>query len=230
MPSSTKAFVATLPPPWRQALQPALEASSFKQLTHFLDQLAAPVQAYFPPAHQVFQAFALTPYQQVKVVLLGQDPYHHPKQAHGLSFSVPLGEKAPPSLRNIFKELHSDVQIDRGANVDLSGWARQGVLLLNATLTVAPLQPGSHQQKGWEPFTDYVIQHLSETKNNLVFILWGKYAQAKIKLINTSKHSIIQSAHPSPLSAHGGFFGSQPFSKTNQYLIATQQPMINWAV
>src|SRR5690606_33202055 len=172
----------------------------------------------YPPGKQIFSAFDHTPCDDVKVVIIGQDPYHGAGQAHGLSFSVPEGIKQPPSLKNIFKELDSDLGIPAVQSGNLERWAEQGVLLLNATLTVRASQAGSHQNKGWEEFTDAAIQKLSDEKEHLVFILWGAYAQKKGSIIDSSKHFIIKSPHPSPFSAHNGFFGSKPFSKTNSYL------------
>ena len=177
-------------------------------------------EVVYPPKEAAFNAFKLTPYSEVKVVILGQDPYHGPHQANGLSFSVESGTKFPPSLRNIFKELVEDVKCPEPRSGDLSKWAKQGVLLLNTTLTVKASQPMSHTGMGWELFTDAVLKSLNDKNTPVVFILWGKHAQSKKKLIDESKHFIIQSPHPSPLSARRGFFGSQPFSKTNEFLVS----------
>ncbi len=210
----------------------ALLTEEFAQ-DYFVSLAAAVKEAYltgsvYPPPKLVFNAFTLCPFDRVKVVILGQDPYHGLGQAHGLSFSVPEGIKNPPSLQNIYKELASDLSINPPPNGNLEHWARQGVLLLNATLTVLPGQPGSHQGLGWERFTDTVIKTVSDKKEHVVFILWGKYAQAKKALIDETKHLIIASPHPSPFSAHTGFFGSRPFSKTNTYLTQHNHTPINW--
>ncbi len=176
----------------------------------------------------MFRALDTTPFDEVKVVILGQDPYHNPGQAEGLSFSVPKGQKLPPSLQNIFKELKTDLGIETPTHGSLVNWAKQGVLLLNATLTVRENQPGSHQKKGWENFTDSIIRELSFRKNGLVFILWGKYAQAKTNLIDTTKHFILQAPHPSPFSVERGFYGCKHFSKTNELLLEQGLSPINW--
>ena len=181
----------------------------------------------FPPSAEVFRAFQLSDFSQVKVVILGQDPYHGANQAHGLSFSVRSGVAPPPSLVNIFKELQGDLGWQRQQS-DLSDWAQQGVLLLNSVLTVSAHKAGSHRNQGWEQFTDKAIAALSSERSNLVFILWGAYARAKKQLIDSAKHCLIESAHPSPLSAHNGFFGSKPFSRCNNYLIASGREAINW--
>ncbi|MBX7095078.1 MAG: uracil-DNA glycosylase [Flavobacteriales bacterium] len=182
----------------------------------------------FPPEEMVFKALELCPPQKTKVVILGQDPYHGPGQAHGLAFSVPMGLKFPPSLRNIFKELQSDLNTDVPFSGDLTAWAEQGVLLLNSTLTVRSGEAGSHQKKGWEQLTDEIIRKLSEQEQHLVFILWGNYAIQKKELIDENRHLILSSAHPSPLSAHHGFFGTKPFSKANEYLIKHHKKPIHW--
>src|SRR5690606_23578772 len=185
-------------------------------------------QKVYPPGKLIFSAFDHTPFDKVKVVLIGQDPYHGAGQAHGLSFSVPEGIAQPPSLKNIFKELNADLGIPIAKSGNLERWADQGVLLLNATLTVRASQAGSHQKKGWEEFTDAAIRKLSEQKENLVFILWGAYAQKKGSIIDTEKHFIIKSPHPSPFSAYNGFFGSKPFSRTNAHLKSLGKEEINW--
>lgn len=214
-------------PSWKQALEPEFAKPYFANLTATVKEayLAGPV---YPPPKLIFNAFTLCPLSTVKVVILGQDPYHGPGQAHGLSFSVPDGVKNPPSLQNIYKELASDLKTPLPTTGNLEAWAGQGVLLLNATLSVLPGQPGSHQGLGWETFTDAVIQTVSKEKEHVVFILWGKYAQAKRSLIDTTKHLVIESPHPSPFSAHTGFFGSRPFSRTNTYLTEHGLTPIHW--
>ncbi|HZK03885.1 MAG TPA: uracil-DNA glycosylase [Bacteroidaceae bacterium] len=182
----------------------------------------------YPPAGQIFRAFQLCPFKQVKVVIIGQDPYHGPGQAHGLSFSVNNGVPFPPSLRNIFFEIKNDLGIPPPKSGDLSRWAEQGVLLLNATLTVRASQAGSHQRQGWEVFTDAVIHLIASERENLVFMLWGAYAQKKCTFINSEKHLVLTSAHPSPLSAYNGFFNNKHFSKANKWLIANGEKPIEW--
>jgi uracil-DNA glycosylase len=182
----------------------------------------------YPPADEVFAALHLTPYAETRVLILGQDPYHGPRQAHGLCFSVRHGVAIPPSLVNIHKELHDDLGIEPPGHGNLEAWAVQGVLLLNATLTVRAGQAASHQGRGWETFTDEVIRAVSAKDHTVVFILWGTYARKKKTLINTRRHTVIESAHPSPLSAHNGFFGSRPFSRTNQALVAAGLDPIDW--
>ena len=181
----------------------------------------------FPPKSQIFRAIELTPFDEVKVVIIGQDPYHNDNQANGLCFSVSDKVKAPPSLKNIFKELEDDLGIKKTSN-ELEMWAKQGVLLLNATLTVRAHEANSHKDLGWEKFTDFIIKEISDKKENVVFVLWGAFAQKKVGLIDASKHFIIQSAHPSPFSVHKGFFGSRPFSKINQFLEEKGKEPINW--
>ena len=212
---------------WKEVLKEEFEKPYFKNLVEFVKS-EYETQKVFPPGKQIFLAFEHTPFDEVKVVIIGQDPYHGQGQANGLCFSVADGIKQPPSLKNIFKELHFDLGKTIPESGNLEHWAEQGVLLLNATLTVRASQAGSHQNKGWEEFTDAVIQKLSDQKENLVFILWGAYAQKKGSVINPEKHFIIKSAHPSPFSAHNGFFGSQPFSKTNSYLKSIGKNEINW--
>jgi uracil-DNA glycosylase len=213
---------------WRNLLKEEFNKEYFVLLTDFIRE-EYKSNIIYPPARLIFNAFNLCPVDKVKVVIIGQDPYHGPNQACGLSFSVNNGVTLPPSLKNIYKELKADLGIDRGNNGDLTNWAKQGVLMLNATLTVKKGQPASHQKHGWEIFTDRVIELLSENSTDLIFVLWGAYAQAKAKLIDTSKHIIIESAHPSPFSADRGFFGSRPFSKINQYLTDKQKSPINWS-
>lgn len=214
---------------WKTELQPEFEQPYFNVLIQFLKQEKHLGKIIYPPGSQIFEAFNLTAFQDVKVVVLGQDPYHGAGQAHGLCFSVNKGVSIPPSLQNIYKELKQDIpgyQIPAHGN--LEHWGKQGVLLLNATLTVEKDKAGSHQGKGWEQFTDKVISRLSTQKKQLVFLLWGKFAQSKIPLIDASKHLVLTAAHPSPFSAHSGFFGCKHFSKTNQYLLNNGLPEINW--
>jgi len=184
----------------------------------------------YPPGRLIFNAFQHTPFEKVKVVLLGQDPYHGKGQAHGLCFSVPIGIPKPPSLVNIFKELENDLGIPPPSHGNLEKWADRGVFLLNATLTVRANQPGSHQNKGWEIFTSRVIERISEYKKGVVFLLWGRFAQAKESLVNSSNHMILKAAHPSPLSAQHGFFGCRHFSRTNAYLEQQGIPAIDWTL
>lgn len=215
-------------PSWYAVLQPQFEAPYFAQLKEFL---VAERQQYtcYPPGSKIFNAFDTTPFDRVKVVILGQDPYHEPGQAMGLCFSVPQGIQVPPSLVNIIKEINDDLgtQIPTTCG-DLSGWAEQGVLLLNATLTVRAHQAGSHQRHGWETFTDAAIQALSQQRNGLVFLLWGSYAIAKRALIDQSRHLVLTAPHPSPLSAYRGFFGCHHFSQANAYLRQLGQQPIDW--
>lgn len=212
---------------WKSVLKDEFEKPYFKNLTDFVKSEYSS-HTIFPPGRQIFSAFEHTPFDRVKVVIIGQDPYHGRGQANGLCFSVSDGIPFPPSLQNIFKELKDDLNIEIPKSGNLERWADQGVLLLNATLTVRESNAGSHQNKGWEQFTDAVIQKLSSEKQNLVFILWGSYAQKKGAVIDPSKHFIIKSAHPSPLSSYRGFFGSKPFSKTNQFLKSIGKEEIKW--
>jgi len=214
-------------PTWKEALANEFESGYFSKLKEFLVNEKAK-HSVFPPGKLIFNAFDLTPFPAVKVVLLGQDPYHNIGQAHGLCFSVPDGVAHPKSLINIFKELHDDLGIAVPRSGNLEKWARQGVLLLNATLTVRAHQAGSHQGQGWEIFTDAVIRTLSEQRSGIVFLLWGNYAQAKEALIDTSKHFVLKTVHPSPLSASRGFFGCKHFSKTNQILQRNGNEPIDW--
>ncbi len=213
---------------WRNLLANQFDQRYFDQLNNFLLQEKQKGEIVFPPENQIFAALHLTPPEMIKVVIIGQDPYHGPGQAHGLCFSVNDGVKFPPSLQNIFKELKSDCNIQMPISGNLSRWATQGVLLLNATLTVRKDQPGSHQKQGWESFTDQIIKTISDQKNNIVFLLWGKFAQGKVALINANKHLILMAAHPSPLSAYHGFFGCRHFSKTNAFLKSKGIPEIQW--
>jgi uracil-DNA glycosylase len=212
---------------WKEALSDEFSRDYFEKLTAFVKGEYTNGTVY-PAPKNIFRAFGLCPFDQVKVVILGQDPYHGPGQANGLCFAVGEGVPLPPSLQNIFKELESDIGPLANRSGDLERWAKQGVLLLNATLTVRSKTPGSHQGKGWEEFTDAVIKTLSDKKEGLVFILWGNYAKAKGAHIDRAKHCVIESPHPSPFSAYSGFFGSKPFSKTNNYLVETGQKPIDW--
>jgi uracil-DNA glycosylase len=214
---------------WRLVLQEEFESPYFRDLTEFIREEKKKFIIY-PPGSQIFSAFDHTPFNRVKVVILGQDPYHGPGQAHGLCFSVPVGIPRPPSLNNIFKEIENDLGIPVPADGNLTKWANQGVLLLNAILTVRADTPTSHQNKGWEMFTDAVIRNLSEKRKNLVFLLWGNYAQAKESLIDSSRHHILKAAHPSPLSASRGFFGCRHFSKTNEILAGLGLNGIEWSL
>ncbi|MGM5631709.1 uracil-DNA glycosylase [Apibacter raozihei] len=213
-------------PSWKKILASEFEKPYFTSLIEFVKN-EYNTYTCFPKGKDIFKAFDLTPFNRVKVVILGQDPYHGVGQAMGLCFSVPEGIAFPPSLRNIMSELKTDLEIDLKSG-NLTSWAEQGVFLLNATLTVRAHEAGSHQKKGWETFTDSVIEKISDEKENIVFVLWGSYAQQKINLIDTNKHFIIKSVHPSPLSAHRGFFGSKPFSQTNQLLEAKKITPIHW--
>ena len=214
---------------WYQVLRPQFEAPYFVDLKSFLVSEKRQY-AVFPPGPLIFNAFNLTPFNKVKVVILGQDPYHGPGQAHGLSFSVPDGVPFPPSLQNIFKELHDDIGMAIPRSGNLEKWAREGVLLLNASLTVRAGQAASHSRHGWEQFTDAAIRALSEQREHLVFILWGNYAIAKQSLIDAGKHLILKSVHPSPLSASRGFFGCHHFSQTNRYLAEHGIEPIDWSL
>ena len=212
---------------WKKVLAEEFNKDYFKRLIEFVKS-EYKTQRIYPPGKLIFNAFDSCPFDQVKVVILGQDPYHGPGQAHGLCFSVNDGIQFPPSLRNIFKELNGDIGKEIPGSGNLISWAKQGVLLLNATLTVRAGQAGSHQKRGWEEFTDAVISTISSKKENVVFILWGNYAISKRKLIDESKHFLHTSVHPSPLSASRGFFGTKPFSKTNEYLESHGLQQINW--
>lgn len=216
-----------LPPDWEEHLYKEFEKPYFKTLRDFVEQEYASHVCY-PPEKDIFNAFNLCPYGKVKVVLLGQDPYHEPHQAQGLCFSVAAGVKMPPSLRNIFKERSSDLHCAPPENGDLTPWGKQGVLLLNATLTVREHEANSHAHHGWETFTDAVIRSVCEKKEPVVFLLWGNYAQKKAELIHEEQHLILSSAHPSPLSAYHGFFGNHHFSLTNNFLIENGITPINW--
>ena len=212
---------------WKKLLSSEINAPYFADLLHFLaDEKKS--HRIFPPEKEIFNAFNLTPLEKIKVVIIGQDPYHGIGQAHGLCFSVNDGVKFPPSLKNIFKELQSDLDIQIPLSGNLTHWAEQGVFLLNNTLTVREKTPTSHQKKGWEEFTDTVIKLISEQKSGVVFLLWGSFAQSKENLIDTTKHQILKAAHPSPFSAHRGFLGCKHFSKTNKILIQQGKTPINF--
>ncbi|MEZ4857689.1 MAG: uracil-DNA glycosylase [Flavobacteriaceae bacterium] len=221
-------MTVTIEPSWQLQLQEEFEKAYFKNLVTFV-KAAYKNHTCYPKGGDIFSAFNNTPFWEVKVVIIGQDPYHGPGQAHGLSFSVPEGIAQPPSLQNIFKEILEDVKIPVPESGNLLRWAKQGVLLLNATLTVKAHQAGSHQNKGWEQFTDAVILKLSQHREGLVFLLWGGYAKKKGAKIDSKKHLVLTSGHPSPLSANRGlWFGNKHFSKTNEYLISKGQEKINW--
>ena len=211
---------------WTEILAPIKNTEYFTELWKKVEERYETTKC-FPPKNQIFRAIKLTPFDEVKVVIIGQDPYHNDNQANGLCFSVSDKVKAPPSLKNIFKELEADLGIKKTSN-ELEMWAKQGVLLLNATLTVRAHEANSHKDLGWGQFTDFIIKEISDKKENVVFVLWGAFAQKKAGLIDASKHFIIQSAHPSPFSVHKGFFGSHPFSKINQFLEEKGKEPINW--
>jgi len=218
-----------LHPSWLNYLEDEFQKDYMKLIKKKLLELKKNNIPFYPAGKDLFKAFNLTPLDQLKVVILGQDPYHGPNQAHGLCFSVPESIKPPPSLINIFKELTDDLGIKtERANGNLESWARQGVFLLNTTLTVEKSKPLSHQKLGWDIFTDKVISVINEVKDHVVFILWGSFAQNKKDLIDSNKHLILTAPHPSPLSAHRGFFGSKPFSKTNAFLVSKQIDIIDW--
>lgn len=211
---------------WTDVLAPIKNSEYFKQLWQRVNNEYASAKC-FPPKKQIFRALELTPFDEIKVVIIGQDPYHNDFQANGLCFSVSDQVKAPPSLQNIFKELKDDIGTEKSTN-ELASWARQGVLLLNATLTVRAHSPNSHKDLGWERFTDYIIEQVSIRKEGIVFVLWGAFAQKKEELIDSSKHFVLKSAHPSPFSVHRGFFGSRPFSKINNFLVLHGEKTIDW--
>ena len=212
---------------WDEVLSDLIESPLYADIRAFLKKEYSS-RTIYPPMDKIFSAFKTTPYNKVKAVIIGQDPYHEPDQAHGLCFSVNDGVPLPPSLQNIFKELKDDLGIENGKSGCLSKWAKQGVMLLNATLTVRRGQANSHSGCGWQEFTDTVIKKLSERDRPIVFILWGGFARSKKKLIDLKKHYVIESAHPSPLSAYNGFFGSKPFSKTNAILESIGETPIDW--
>lgn len=212
---------------WKDVFRSIIETHDFSGLEAELEERYASGKV-FPPREQIYTAFELTPFENVRVVILGQDPYHGERQSHGLAFSVNEDVKIPPSLRNIYRELESDLGIVR-EDGSLKDWAREGVLLLNTVLTVEEGEAHSHRKLGWQPFTDGIIRHISDDLENVVFILWGKTAQQKEKLIDTDRHLVIKSVHPSPLSASRGFFGTEPFSRTNDYLVEHGRRPIDWS-
>ena len=215
---------------WKEELREEFDKPYFEKIVHFLKEEKKAGKVIYPPGKQIFNAFEFTPFNKVKVVIIGQDPYHNPGQAHGLCFSVPDGVAPPPSLVNIFKEINADMDIPIPRTGNLEKWAKQGVLLLNASLTVEANKPMSHSQLGWHIFTDEVIKHISKDKEHVVFLLWGKFAQNKEALIDSSKHKILKAAHPSPLSAHNGFLGCGHFSKTNNWLREIGEKPIDWSL
>lgn len=215
---------------WKAVLHEEFEKDYFSKIKTFIVAEKARGKITYPPGSLIFNAFNRTPFEKVKVVILGQDPYHGAGQAHGLSFSVPLGVAPPPSLKNMYKELQADVGFQIPNHGNLEHWADQGVFLLNAFLTVNASEPASHQKAGWEQFTDAVIKTLSEKREHLVFLLWGRFAQEKASLIDAEKHLILKAAHPSPFSAHSGFFGCKHFSKTNDYLSQNGTAPIDWTL
>lgn len=219
-----------LDPSWKAHIGDYLQREDIAALGAFLRQRKAQGLRIYPPGAQIFSAFDATPFDAVKVVILGQDPYHGAGQAHGLCFSVRPGVAVPPSLDNIFKEIHRDLGIARPDHGCLTPWAERGVLLLNAVLTVEDGRAGAHQGKGWEGFTDHVVDVLNREKEGLVFLLWGSYAQAKGKMIDTGRHRVLKAPHPSPLSAHRGFMGCGHFSATNEYLVRKGQTPIDWSL
>ena len=213
---------------WKKVLKEEFEKPYFQHIITFLKAEKATEKIIYPPGPLIFNAFKQTPFDKLKVVLLGQDPYHNKGQAHGLSFSVPDGVPKPPSLVNIFKELHSDLGIKIPESGNLEKWAKQGVLLLNASLTVRKNEPGSHAKIGWLQFTDSVIRKISDEKQGIVFLLWGKFAQEKQAIIDETKHYVLKAAHPSPYSANNGFFGCRHFSLTNELLMKQHKSPIDW--
>ena len=220
----------TLDSGWKELFEEENKKPYFKELLAFLEQEPSSGKQIYPPSDEVFNAFTLTPFSKVKVVILGQDPYHGLGQAHGLAFSVKPGVKVPPSLRNIYKELNTDLGLRMPETGNLTEWAKRGVLLLNSVLTVEDSKPGSHAERGWEIFTDRVINELASKSNSLVFLLWGSHAQKKALCVDTEKHLILKAPHPSPLSAHRGFLGCKHFSKTNEYLLQSGLEPIDWWV
>lgn len=215
---------------WLEILKEEFEKEYFKKLKLFLMQEKGSGVPIYPPGNLIFNAFNLCPFDQVRVVILGQDPYHGPNQAHGLCFSVTEGVPSPPSLQNIFKEIQSDLGLPIPEHGSLDKWAKQGVLLLNSSLTVRQHQPGSHAGQGWEIFTDAIVRLISEKKENVVFILWGSPAQKKGQVVDDKRHLVLKAPHPSPLSSYRGFFGCRHFSKTNEYLKSHNLPVIDWRI
>jgi uracil-DNA glycosylase len=228
--SETTADSVKIEPAWKEALHAEFGQPYFQNIVAFLKQAKRDGRTIYPPGSLIFNAFNQTPFGAVKVVILGQDPYHNPGQAMGLSFSVPKGVRLPPSLRNIYKEIEDSLGIPAASHGDLTHWAQQGVLLLNAMLTVARNQPGSHQKIGWQNFTDAAIRTLSEEREHLVFMLWGNFARKKKALIDTDQHLVLESPHPSPFSADRGFFGNNHFKRANEYLEAHGREPIDWAL
>lgn len=218
-----------IPDGWQHVLAGEIDKPYFKTLETFVEEERR-TQTIFPPENDVFNALTSTPYERVNVLLLGQDPYHDDNQAHGLCFSVRPGITPPPSLANMYREMRADVGTSTPNNGYLVHWAEQGILMLNAVLTVRAHSPNSHKGKGWETFTDAIIRTVNEKESPVVFVLWGGYARKKVPLINTSRHTIVQAAHPSPLSARNGFFGSRPFSAINAALHAAGKPQIDWQI
>ena len=219
-----------LHPSWQAMIGSEFDQPYMQNLKEFLQAEKSAGKTIYPPGPLIFNAFNHTPFDQVRVVIIGQDPYHGPGQAMGLSFSVPQSVKVPPSLVNIFKEIQQDLGLTMSGSGDLTPWADQGVLLLNATLTVEQAKAGSHQKKGWEQFTDAAIAALNAEREGLVFVLWGSYAQKKGAVIDRTKHLVLESVHPSPLSAHRGFFGNRQFSTINDYLISRGEAPVNWQI
>ncbi|MBM3416804.1 MAG: uracil-DNA glycosylase [Bacteroidetes bacterium] len=217
-------------PGWKEALKNEFSQPYFEQIVHHIKTEKSQGKIIYPPGKQIFNAFDTTPIDKVKVVILGQDPYHGPGQAHGLCFSVQNGVPPPPSLINMFKELHDDIGFRIPNHGNLTNWAKQGVFLLNASLTVRSGEPMSHSKIGWAQFTDHVIKTISGKKKHVVFLLWGKFAQEKRALIDESKHLVLRAAHPSPLSASAGFFGCKHFSKTNEYLVSKGIDPVDWTL
>ena len=215
---------------WKHVLKAEFNKPYFLEIVTFLKMEKATGKTVYPPGSLIFNAFNSTPFENVKVVLIGQDPYHGPGQAHGLSFSVPDGIPPPPSLMNIFKEMQGDLGIPFPRSGNLQHWANRGVLLLNASLTVRAQEPMSHSRMGWSEFTNAAIRKLSDLRKNIVFLLWGKFAQEKQALIDETKHLVLKAAHPSPLSAHNGFLGCKHFSKTNEYLVSNKVDPIDWTL
>lgn len=228
VPFNVTQMIANMHPSWLEVLGSELEKPYMQTLKAFLQQEAQTGKTIYPPSTEVFAAFNQTPFNRVKVVIIGQDPYHGPSQAHGLCFSVNKGVPVPPSLKNIYKELASDIGFHIPDHGNLSSWAQQGVLLLNATLTVRAGEAGSHQKKGWETFTDMAIQRLCEQRRNLVFMLWGNYARSKRHFMHNQK--VLESAHPSPLSAYNGFLGCRHFSQANAFLVEKGLTPIDWQI
>jgi uracil-DNA glycosylase len=230
MPEASAEARLRLEPSWREKVGDYLQTPAMQSLAAFLRQEKSAGKRIYPPGPQIFAALDATPFDQVKVVILGQDPYHGPGQAHGLSFSVPQGVDIPPSLLNIFKEIERDLGLPRPRNGNLQSWARQGVLLLNAVLTVEAGKAGAHQGKGWEGFTDHIVEKLDREREGLVFMLWGTYAQAKGRIIDARRHCVLRAPHPSPLSAHRGFIGCGHFSAANRWLAGRKLTPIDWSL